>query len=156
MLIIYILKPDGFLIRPTNVVKAAHGGAKGFFIAVDDSEEQIIPITAEKDQPLKVMSFLMHGNLETTESVRFRYVQQDIMCLEMLQLDALNTTLNYNLIQDFDLKAWAVSEGDQKWKSLTGRKISYFAKSCLADERAVTQSAPFRQSCHRTCFLNPI
>ena len=46
-------------------------------------------------------------------------------------------------------KAWEVSAGDQKWESLTGRKISYFSSSCLADERAVTQSTPFQQSCHR-------
>ena len=50
------------------------------------------------------MTFEIRGNLSTTESVRFRYAQQDIMCLEMLQLQDFTKTAEFDLLQEFDLK----------------------------------------------------
>ena len=48
------------------------------------------------------MTFGIRGNLSATDSVRFRYAQQDIMCLEMLQLQDFTKTSEFDLLQEFD------------------------------------------------------
>lgn len=47
----------------------------------------------------EVMSIELKGALSTASKVKFTYRHKDIMCMEMLQLESLDKTTTFNLIQ---------------------------------------------------------
>ena len=49
--------------------------------------------------PPDVMSIELNGALSTASKVKFSYRDRDILCMEMLQLESMDKTTSYNVIQ---------------------------------------------------------
>lgn len=75
-----------------------------------------------------------------------KYTARNILCIELLRLE--NGDTRYDIIQDYDPFAWDVTKGGQKWVSKTNQKISYWTDNCVEDDRVLTKTIPFAQSCH--------
>ena len=54
----------------------------------------------------------------------FKYIANDILCIEKLELKSLKSGAQFNIIQDYDPYAWDVTLGNQAWTSLTGKILS--------------------------------
>lgn len=77
-----------------------------------------------------------------------KYTARNILCIELLRLENKESGIRYNIIEDYDPFAWDVTKGEQKWTSATNRKISYWTDNCIEDQRLLTKTIPFAQSCH--------
>ena len=75
-----------------------------------------------------------------------QYTARNILCIELLRMEG--NGYRYDIIQDYDPFAWDVTNGNQKWVSKTNKKISYWTDNCIEDDRILTQTIPFAQSCH--------
>ena len=77
----------------------------------------------------------------TAPWVEFDYTSQDVLCIEKLTVsDTVDTSLVYNIVQDYDPNAFDVVASDPGWISRTNEKIVHFADSCYYDSnRLITQ-----------------
>lgn len=107
----------------------------------------MIDLKYYQGKKVQEMSGELEGDLDNAEKISFRYAAKDIMCIEQLELVSASG-MNISIIQDYDPYAWDVSKGNQDWQSATGAKISYWSDDCSPDDRPLTQTAPFTQSCH--------
>ena len=87
----------------------------------------------------QVLTASFQGDLNAADSIEINYTDLDIMCLEMLRLSDQSTGLVYNIVQDYDPKAYDVNSGDPGWTSQTGAKIVYFSSDCNEDWRAASK-----------------
>ena len=51
------------------------------------------------DETSNVMSIELEGALSTASKVKFAYRYRNILCMEMLQLESLDKTKTFNVIQ---------------------------------------------------------
>ena len=79
------------------------------------------------------------GDLKTVDYVELEYEEHDILCLETLRLSDPDSNIVLNIIQDYDAHAYDVNTGNQRWESLTGKKITYFSNNCEPDWRMLSQ-----------------
>lgn len=134
--------------RTPPIVFEASGVRRSLFLQLDDEEEQLVDLKYYQGKKVQEMIAVMNGDLKAAENIRFRYASKDIMCIEQLELVDSENGHKMNIIQDYDPYAWDVDQGNQEWESLTGRKISYWSVDCSPDDRPLTLTAPFAQSCH--------
>ena len=134
--------------RDPPIVFEASGVRRSLFLQLDEEEEQLVDLKYYQGKKVQEMIAVMEGDLKAAENIRFRYSSKDIMCIEQLELVDSDNGHKMNIIQDYDPYAWDVNKGNQEWDSLTGKKISYWSVDCKPDDRPLTLTAPFTQSCH--------
>ena len=62
-------------------------------------EERIEMAYDDKLLPLQVHEGIMSGSLETTNMVQFQYYVRDVLCIEMLELESMDGSMHFNIIQ---------------------------------------------------------
>ena len=67
---------------------------------MDDQPEQRIELPYD-DASLQLQTHeaVMSGSLEATSMVQFQYYVQDILCIEKLELETLDQSMHFNIIQ---------------------------------------------------------
>ena len=70
-----------------------------FYITIGEENERKVYLPYNEDNEWTVLETVMPGNLSTAATVGFRYDDRDIMCIEMLELESLDGSLHFDIIQ---------------------------------------------------------
>ena len=70
-----------------------------FYIQLGEEVERKIYLPYHDQLVWNVLEAEMPGNLTSAETVKFRYDDRDIMCIEMLELETLEGNLHFDIIQ---------------------------------------------------------
>ena len=70
-----------------------------FWIQLDGEIDRRVPLAYNVETTLQVLETTLPGDLAAAEEVKLRYNTRDVMCLEMLELESLDKSLHYDIIQ---------------------------------------------------------
>ena len=105
--------------RTPKVVNQAWGKYKGLQMQIDDNAafELTQPINMKNEDD---MTARFNGDIDAASTVSFLYTDNDILCIEKLEIRSLKSDAQFNIIQDYDPYAWDPTVEQQGWTSLTG------------------------------------
>ena len=69
------------------------------FIQLEGAVERRINLPYNVETTLQTLETTLPGNLAVTDGVTLRYNTRDIMCLEMLELESIDKSIHYDIIQ---------------------------------------------------------
>ena len=68
-------------------------------LQLDEGPENPIDLPYYDDAKWIIMETLMPGDLGSTSKIHLRYSDRDILCIEMLALESVDTLLHFDIIQ---------------------------------------------------------
>jgi hypothetical protein len=103
-----------------KIVNQAWGKYRGLQMQIDDNEafELTQPINMKNEDD---MTARFNGDIDAASTVSFLYTDNDILCIEKLEIRSLKSDAKFNIIQDYDPYAWDPNVEQQGWTSLTGK-----------------------------------
>ena len=114
--------------RSPKVVNQAQGLANSLEMRIDDNAPFVLthPVNLKIEDD---MTARFDGDIDSASTVSFLYTDNDILCIEKLQIRSLNSDAQFNIIQDYDPYAWDPTIEKQGWTSLTG----YYSQQIIND-----------------------
>ena len=105
--------------RTPKIVNQAWGKYMGLEMRIDDNPPFALthPVNMKNAGD---MTARFNGDIDAASTVSFLYTDNDILCIEKLELRSLKSDAQFNIIQDYDPYAWDPTVEQQGWTSLTG------------------------------------
>lgn len=114
--------------RSPKIVNQAWGRVNSLEMRIDDNAPFVLthPVNLKIEDD---MTATFDGDIDSASTVSFLYTDNDILCIEKLQIRSLNSDAQFNIIQDYDPYAWDPTIEKQGWTSLTG----YYSQQIIND-----------------------
>jgi hypothetical protein len=87
--------------RQPSIINEGTGALGKFFVQIDDEEEIKIWLKVNQISVgwIVLETDPLPGDLETAKKVKFRYTHRDILCLELLELQTIDRSKTFDIIQ---------------------------------------------------------